>query len=99
MGPITEDKIKQFQQIVGITIDGIWGSECVNATTQIYAKPLCGLPYHQPLPTRLIQFRMGIAIDGIYWTRTEESVKKWQSANSLVPDGIFGSLSWGKLLS
>ena len=99
MGPKTIGKIKQFQEIVGITIDGIWGPECANATSKIYSMPLCGIPYRQPIPTRLIQFRMGIAIDGIYWTQTEASVKRWQSANGLVPDGIFGPLSWGKLLS
>jgi len=66
LGPLTISKIKQFQQIVGIAVDGIWGSQCANATAQIYAKPLCGLPYHHVIPTRLIQFRVGTSIDGIF---------------------------------
>jgi lysozyme len=98
-GPLTTGKIEQFQEIVGISIDGIWGPQCVNATSQIYAEPLCGLSYHEPLPTRLIQFRMGISIDGIFGNTTANSVKAWQKANGLVPDGIFGALSWDKLLS
>ena len=98
LGPLTTGKIKQYQQIVGITVDGIWGPQCINATAQIYAKPLCGLPYHEPIPTRLIQFRVGTSIDGIFGPITESSVKAWQKSNGLVPDGIIGPLSWGKLL-
>ena len=43
-------------------IDGIWGSQCANATAQIYANPLCGLAFHEPIPTRLIQFRVGMVL-------------------------------------
>jgi lysozyme len=99
LGALTTSKIEQFEAIVGITADGIWGLECVNATAQIYGKPLCGLLYHEPIPTRLIQFRMGIAIDGIFGTNTANSVKAWQKTNGLIVDGIFGQLSWGKLLN
>jgi len=99
LGPLTTSKIKQFEKIVGIVVDGIWGPQCVNATAQIYTKPLCGLPYHEPIPTRLIQFRVGTSIDGIFGTNTANSVKTWQKSNGLVQDGIFGPLSWNKLLS
>lgn len=99
LGPLTTSKIEQFEEIVGIVVDGIWGAQCVNATAQIYAKPLCGLSYTQPIPTRLIQFRVGVSIDGIFGTNTANSVKVWQKINGLVADGIFGPLSWGKLLS
>jgi len=98
-GPLTTAKIKQFEQIVGIAVDGIWGPQCTNATAQIYAKPLCGLLYNHPIPTRLIQFRVGASIDGIFGPITASRVKAWQKFNGLVPDGIFGPLSWGKLLS
>ncbi len=99
MGSATKSKIEQFEEIIGISVDGIWGAQCANATDQIYAKPLCGLAYTQPIPTRLIQFRMGISIDGIFGNDTANHVKAWQSANGLTPDGIFGPQSWGKLLS
>ena len=98
LGPLTISKIKQFEQIVGIAIDGIWEPQCANATAQIYVKPLCGLAYHEPIPTRLIQFRIGVSIDGIFGPNTDNSVKAWQRSHGLVPDGIFGTLSWGKLL-
>jgi lysozyme len=98
LGPLTTSKIKQFEQIVGITVDGVWGLQCTNATAQIYVKPLCGLPYHHVIPTRLIQFRVGTSIDGIFGPITANKVKAWQKSNGLVPDGIFGPLSWGKLL-
>ena len=36
-------------------------------------------------------------IDGIFGEKTEEAVKKWQSANGLKADGIIGPKSWAKL--
>lgn len=36
-------------------------------------------------------------IDGIFGEKTEEAVKKWQSANGLVADGIIGPKSWAKI--
>ena len=99
LGTLTTSKIKQFEKIVDIVVDGIWGPQCVNATAQIYTKPLCRLPYHEPIPTRLIQFRVGTSIDGIFGRSTTISVKIWQNSNGLVPDGILGLLSWNKLLS
>jgi hypothetical protein len=99
MGSATKAKIEQFERIVGISVDGIWGTQCQNATNQIYAKPLCGLAYTHPIPTRLIQFRIGISIDGIFGNNTANHVKSWQKANGLSADGIFGPLSWNKLLS
>jgi lysozyme len=99
LGPLTTAKIKHFEQIVGIVVDGIWGPQCANATAQIYAKPLCGLPYHHLIATRLIQFRVGTSIDGIFGPITASRVKAWQKSNGLAPDGIFGPFSWVKLLS
>jgi peptidoglycan hydrolase-like protein with peptidoglycan-binding domain len=99
MGPVTKSRIKQFEEIGGISVDGIWGTQCANITEQIYEKALCGLPYHEPIPTRLIQFRMGISIDGIFGNHTANSVEVWQKANGLAIDGIVGPLSWNKLLS
>jgi len=37
------------------------------------------------------------ALDGIYGLQTETAVRKWQSANGLVPDGVIGAKSWAKL--
>jgi GH25 family lysozyme M1 (1,4-beta-N-acetylmuramidase) len=98
-GSNTIAKIKEFQTIMGIQIDGIWGKQCVDCVSQIYSKPLCGLPYHQPIPTRLIQFRCGIKFDGVFGNDTANHVKSWQSSNGLQADGVFGNQSWNKLLS
>ncbi len=37
------------------------------------------------------------AIDGKYCTGTEQAVREWQKANGLIPDGVVGAKSWGKL--
>lgn len=37
------------------------------------------------------------AADGIFGTKTETAVKKWQKANGLVADGIIGPKTWASL--
>lgn len=37
---------------------------------------------------------VGVTADGVFGPHTEEAVKRWQKANRLLPDGIFGPKSW-----
>lgn len=39
----------------------------------------------------------GLNVDGIYGTKTQEAVRKYQQSNGLTVDGITGSQTWGKL--
>jgi len=41
-----------------------------------------------------LQSFLGIKEDGIFGTKTENFVKKWQSENNLIPDGIVGPATW-----
>ncbi|RUT02361.1 hypothetical protein DSM106972_058390 [Dulcicalothrix desertica PCC 7102] len=38
-----------------------------------------------------------IPVDGMFGTNTKNAVIKYQKANNLVPDGIVGKATWGKL--
>ena len=40
-----------------------------------------------------------LAIDGIFWSKTERRVKQFQSENQLKVDGIVGPRTWEKLLA
>ena len=42
---------------------------------------------------------MGLSADGIFGAGTATAVKKWQSDNGLVADGIVGDGTWGKMFN
>ncbi|KHD34429.1 1,4-beta-N-acetylmuramidase [Clostridium acetobutylicum] len=96
-GQATTQQIRIFQQICGLKIDGIWGQQCTDAIGTIYSKTLCGRPYVNRIPTRVIQYNMGINFDGIYGRDTANHVQAWQQSKGLNPDGLFGNKSWNKL--
>lgn len=91
--------IKEFQGIMGLAKDGIWGPKTVTAVTEIFSRPLDGIKYrHYEYATRYIQYRVGGNIDGIYGNGTEANVKAWQANHNLNADGIAGAITWSKLL-
>lgn len=46
---------------------------------------------------KLVQEFLGIENDGIFGKDTEKAVKKWQSENGLVDDGIVGPATWNAM--
>ncbi|PJI09497.1 MULTISPECIES: GH25 family lysozyme [Clostridium] len=91
--------IKEFQGIMGLVRDGIWGSKTVAAITEIFSRPLDGIKYrHYEYATRYIQYRVGGNIDGVYGNATEDNVKAWQAKHNLNADGIVGGITWSKFL-
>ena len=98
-GTNTVFAIKKFQSICGITEDGIWGRLTEDCFAQINSKPLCGLKFVQRVPTRYLQFRLGVAVDGIFGSGTEGNVISFQKNNEgLTVDGIVGQASWKVLI-
>ena len=49
--------------------------------------------------TKIIQRILGVNADGIFGSETEKAVKRFQSKNGLLVDGIVGKETWKKLLS
>jgi putative chitinase len=47
---------------------------------------------------KALQIKLGLEPVGNFGPKTEEAVKKWQSANGLTPDGIVGNSTWNKLM-
>ena len=47
---------------------------------------------------KIVQHTVGANEDGYIGDKTVQKIKKWQTANGLYPDGIFGIKSWKKAL-
>jgi lysozyme len=98
-GSLTTAAIKEFQSAMGLKPDGIWGPKTVEAVQEIYSRPTDGVPYpHHEYATRYIQYRVGGAIDGVFFNETKVNVQNWQARHSLNADGIVGPLTWSKML-
>lgn len=98
-GAITIQAIKDFQSIMGLVSDGIWGSKTASAVGEIYSRPTDGVPFpHREYATRYIQMRVGASVDGSFGNGTKVAVQNWQARHGLGADGIVGGSTWSKLL-
>lgn len=97
IGSCTKSAIKRFQNIVGITVDGIAGPITKGVLKQILDKPLVKQGDKGNV-VRYIQWRVGATIDGIFGPKTDSAVRAYQSKNELVADGIVGPKTWAKLI-
>lgn len=101
-GSATENAVKNFQNINGLTADGIVG--------QNTWKSLLTLPPYPVLRSgsrgnyvfflqRLLQSKLVPTgtIDGIFGKNTLSAVKTFQERNGLAVDGIVGANTWAKL--
>lgn len=97
-GQFTYNAVTDYQTKKGLIVDGKAGTNTFNYLENDIKQVTCGINYVTPQATRLIQFLLGIKIDGIYGVQTESAVKNYQSQNSLLADGIVGKNTWGKML-
>ena len=72
------------------------GSSSPTYKTVSGSTPLVKL-YHKGEPVKRVQAAVGVKADSYYGPSTVKAVKKWQKANGLAADGIFGDKSWGVL--
>ncbi|PAX52825.1 N-acetylmuramoyl-L-alanine amidase [Brunnivagina elsteri] len=94
----TKKALERFQRIAEIQVTGIAGNTTWQAINQILAKRIIR-PKHAGGPVmRYLQHRMGVEIDGVYGSETEDAVKRFQRQNGLLADGIVGPVSWQKLI-
>jgi len=77
-------------------IDGIWGDECASVATNAIVRKRSY--YTNKNLTRIVQRVTGAEVDGLCGSETDACIRSYQSANSLVVDGIVGIATWKKIL-
>ena len=97
-GPATTSATQRLQAILGLVTDGIAGDRTWVNIRQILAKPVLRPNQTSGPAVRYLQFRVGVAIDGIYGGGTLEAVRRFQTQNRLTVDGIIGPQGWAALI-
>lgn len=96
-GSRTNEAVKKFQSICGLSVDGISGVNTWNAINTILSKPLLKVGT-KSIAVRYVQFRVGAANDGVFGWNTNRVVAIWQGQNGLKQDGVIGPDTWKKLI-
>ncbi|HEY9690497.1 MAG TPA: N-acetylmuramoyl-L-alanine amidase, partial [Coleofasciculaceae cyanobacterium] len=97
-GPATTSATQRLQAILGLVTDGIAGDRTWVNIRQILAKPVLRPNQSSGPAVRYVQYRVGVAIDGIYGGGTLDAVKRFQTQNRLTVDGIIGPQVWAALI-
>ena len=84
---------------MGIEQTGTTGVATWKAINLILAKRIIRVNHAGGPVVRYLQHRLGVEINGVYGPQMEAAIKKFQTQNGLLADGIIGPLSWQKLIS
>jgi N-acetyl-anhydromuramyl-L-alanine amidase AmpD len=98
LGRRTGEAIRKFQGSAGLAVDGIAGTQTLDAINLIFSKPLLRRG-SRGIAVRYLQYRLGIAADGVFGDNTRTQVVRFQRKNGLAADGIVGTLTWSKLIN
>lgn len=94
----TKFALEKFQRIIGIQVTGIAGDTTWRAINQILAKRVIRSNHAGGPVVRYLQHRLGVEIDGVYGTQSEDAMKKFQRQSGLLADGIVGPITWQKFI-
>lgn len=76
--------------------DGVWGAECESVAKAAVCKKR--LTYTNRNLTKIVQRKVGVAVDGLFGKNTDTAVRNFQKANGLAVDGCVGINTWKKIL-
>lgn len=104
-GSVTDKAVKAWQTAHGLAADGVWGAVSANHATKCDCKPASTTPQYPGQMIRrgakgeivkLIQARVGVAVDGDFGIKTWGAVRRFQRANRAcgVADGAVGPKTW-----
>jgi len=97
-GPLTAQAVRKFQFACGITVDGKVGN-------QTWPRLIIQVQFGstgsavRAVQQNLNVFGYGLAVDGIFGSKTQAAVKNFQFHHGLVVDGIVGPRTWNRLVS
>lgn len=77
--------------------DGKWGAECESVAKEAIVKFI--KPYTNLNLTKIVQKVVGVTADGKCGTKTDEAIKKYQTANGLKATGTVDLETWKKILN
>jgi len=78
--------------------DGYWGSECESVAKAALIKNRGASDYRYRNLTKIVQSKLGVAVDGKCGVNTANAIKSFQANFGLVADGIVGLNTWKRLL-
>lgn len=76
--------------------DGVWGAECESVAKAAVCKKRW--LYINKNLTKIVQRKVGVAVDGLFGKNTDTAVRDFQKANGLTVDGCVGINTWKKIL-
>ena len=76
--------------------DGKWGGECEEVAKKAVCKKR--LTYKYKNLTKIIQYAVGVDVDGKFGAGTKKAVTQYQKLLGLNPDGAVGLDTWKKIL-
>lgn len=97
-GKMTKAAVMKFQSVLGLTSDGLTGSDTTTALEEILATPYCHYGATAHYAVRYIQYRVNAPADGRFGLLTAIAVKDFQQKHGLYPDGQVGPMTWRELL-
>jgi peptidoglycan hydrolase-like protein with peptidoglycan-binding domain len=103
-GPRTEEAVKAVQHAAGLAADGIvgpqtWPRLIVTVRHGSQGDAVRGVQEEFQFRNLSGDPSKGLAVDGIFGTRTEEAVRGFQQALGITADGIVGPVTWRALVS
>ena len=104
-GSVTTNAVKEYQRILGITVDGWIGSETCKSLHQYQSLSQDLKKGSNNVYVKLVQNRLkqlgyySGTVDGLYGTLTFNSVKQYQAKHNLLQDGVVGKITYTHLLT
>jgi len=99
-GPATKLAVERFQQINGLTVDGIVGPKtwsCLLMRVLYLSQPYLSGDDVRQVQQALARAGQPVGIDGVFGPNTEQAVKRFQASQGLASDGVVGPKTLARL--